>query len=92
MAFRALREGRIRDFVWLEVSDAVLQWRSTMFSDDNAVANRAIISNDPRTALESCSPQAEVLILSRLDPRWIEFPDDLNPALSGDGTDFDLPF
>ena len=64
MASCALYEGRIKDYVWLEISDAVTQWTSTLYSSDNAVAKRAIINNDPHTALKSNSIQAEVLILN----------------------------
>lgn len=93
MAFRALYEGRIKDFVWLEISDAVIAWKSTLFSSDNAVANRTIINSDPRTALESDSPQAEVLIQKRLDPRWISFPTASDKtAPSNNRDDFDFPF
>lgn len=93
MAFRALYEGRIKDFVWLEISDAVIAWKSTLFSSDNAVANRTIINSDPRTALESDSPQAEVLIQKRIDPRWISFPTASDKtAPSNNRDDFDFPF
>lgn len=98
MATRALFERRIKDYVWLEISDVVTQWEATLYSSDNAVANRAIINNDPNTALKSNSIQAEVLILSRLDARWITFPVVRNVSsaakacTSNDESDFDLPF
>lgn len=98
MATRALFEGRIKYYVWLEISDAVTQWTSTLYSSDNAVAKRAIINNDPDTALKSNSIQAEVLILSRLDARWITFPVASNIAsaatarTSNDDAGFGLPF
>lgn len=74
MADRAVYEGRIRDYVWLEVDEAVTRWASTLFANDNAVAKRTVINGDPRTALESKTGQAEVLIHGRLDQRWITFP------------------
>ena len=99
MATRALHEGRIKDYVWLEISDVVTQWTATLYSSDNAVAKRAIINNDPATALKSSSIQAEVLILSRLDARWITFPGSrrrtVNPATAPGNyanSGFDLPF
>jgi hypothetical protein len=93
MAERALYEGRIQDYAWLEIDEIVTQWAATLYSSDNAVAKRTVINNDPRTALESKSPQAEVLILSRLDPRWITFPASIaHLRTRGNEPDFDLPF
>ena len=98
MAARALYEGRIRDYVWLEISDVVTQWVTTLYSSDNAVAKRAIINNDPLTALNSNFIQAEVLILTRLDPRWITFPStrriikNVPSRTNNTDFDFDLPF
>lgn len=98
MASRALYEGRIKDYVWLEISGAVAQWTATLFSSDNAVAKRAIINNDPNTALKSSSIQAEVLVLTILDARWITFPDAstagsaVKVQTNIDVPDFDLPF
>lgn len=95
MAHKAIQEGRIQDFVWLEIDDVVTNWRATLYSSDNAVAHRAIINNDPRTAFDSNSIQAEVLVLGGLNQKWIKFPDiqikkyvDISPWKS----DFDIPF
>lgn len=74
MANYALRHGRINDFVWLEISGDVLQWRATRYSNDNAVRNLVIINSDPRTALESTSIQAEIMVFESLNPRFIRFP------------------
>lgn len=74
MAYVALRESRIRDFVWLEIDEIVLRWQATLYSSENAVAKHAIINNDPNTALESESNQAEILVRSGLNARWIKFP------------------
>lgn len=74
MAQRAVYEGRILDYVWLEVDQSVIHWQSTLFSSDNAVARRAIIDANCRTAMESSSIQAEVLVHERIDQRWITFP------------------
>lgn len=96
MAVRALLEGRIQDYVWLEINNVVTRWAATLYSSDNAVAKRSIINNNPRTALESDSVQAEVLVLGELNVKWITFPDtkniqDANVACPW-GDDFDIPF
>ena len=95
MAHKAIQEGRIQDFVWLEIDDVVTNWRATLYSSDNAVAHRAIINNDPRTAFDSNSIQAEILVLGGLNQKWIKFPDIQTrkyattlPRESG----FDIPF
>lgn len=82
MARRAIYEGRIRDYVWLEIDPNVVHWESTLFSSDNAVAKRALINNDFKTALESPSIQAEVLVHGRIDQRWITFPKSRSVTLS----------
>ena len=98
MATRALHEGRIQDYVWIEISDVVTQWTATLYSSDNAVAKRAIINNDPRTALESDSIQAEILVLSGLNARWITFPtasaiSNTSAAhINSNNFGFDMPF
>lgn len=74
MATCAILERRVDRLVWLEVSDAVLHWRATLFSSDNATSNRAIINRDWRTAYKSESNQAEVLVEGSLNVRWIIFP------------------
>lgn len=92
MATRALLEGRIQDYVWLEIDDIVMRWRETLYSSDNAVANWSIINNDPKTALESSSIQAEVLVKRGLNVKWIKFPDDKkseNFRFHDSFTDFD---
>jgi hypothetical protein len=92
MATRALLEGRIQDYAWLEIDDIVMRWRETLYSSDNAVANWSIINNDPRTALESSSIQAEVLVKRGLNVKWIKFPDDKKSEsikLSTSFVDFD---
>ena len=75
MAYIAIREGRIQDFVWLEIDDIVTNWRATLYSSENAVANRAIINNDPQTAFNSPSIQAEILVHGGLNVRYIKFPE-----------------
>ena len=98
MAALALYERRIKDYVWLEINDVVTQWRGTVYSSDNAVAKRAIIDRNPLTALGSTSIQAEVLISSRLDTRWITFPEagtivnTETARTSNRDSGFDLPF
>lgn len=74
MAYKAVYEGRIISFVWLEIDDSVTRWRSTLFSDENATSNIAIVDNYWSTAFNSDSVQAEVLIKSSLNPKWITFP------------------
>lgn len=44
----AKRDGRIKNPVILEVSTEVVLWESTLFSDGNAIANRARIGGDPQ--------------------------------------------
>lgn len=94
MASRAVYEGRIGDYVWLEISDVVTQWTATLFSSDNAVAKRAIINSNPLTAMDSKSIQAEILVLNRLDARWITFPvagSNIEQARNDD-SGFNIPF
>jgi len=95
MAHKAIQEGRIQDFVWLEIDDVVINWRATLYSSDNAVAHRAVINSNSRTALDSNSMQAEILVLGGLNQKWIKFPDLQSkkyatrlPMESG----FDIPF
>lgn len=98
MAIRALREGRIKNYVWLEINDAVTRWTATLYSNDNAVAKRAIINNNSRTALESNSIQAEILVMGGLNAKWINFPEvsvPLNNAkaqIANDDFDFEMPY
>lgn len=98
MAQRALYEGRIHDYVWLEVDDIVVRWRATLYSSDNAVANRAVVNEDPRTALDSESIQAEVLVLGGLNVKWITFPASIETragnvrTCAAGGLNIDVPF
>ena len=98
MAIRALYENRIKDYVWLEISDDVTRWKATLYSSDNAVANRSIINSDPNTALDSDSIQAEILILGGLNAKWINFPTTTGSSktpttrMSRNEPGFDIPF
>ena len=74
MAFRAKSEGRIQSFAWLEIDGKLINWRQTMFSDVNAVANNATVDNDKYTFLNSDDIQAEVLVHGSLNTNWITFP------------------
>lgn len=93
MADAALYYGRIKKLVWLQINDAVLNLPGTLFSNDNATSNRAIINNNRFTALHSNSLQAEVLIKTNISVNYIIFPEiqlNYNPFFN-DGDD-DLPF
>ena len=96
MAYIAIREERIQDFVWLEIDDVVTNWRATLYSSDNAVANRAIINNDPQTAFNSPSIQAEILVHGGLNARYIKFPEKQTTRTNNKeifkNLDFDIPF
>ena len=98
MATRALHEGRIKNYVWLEINDAVTRWTATLYSNDNAVAKRAIINNDSRTALESNSIQAEILVMGGLNAKWINFPEVIVPLnnakaqIANDDFDFEIRY
>lgn len=74
----AIYYGRIRRLVWLKINPNVIDLPSTLFSDDNATSNRATINNDKNTALNSTSPQAEILVKTRIDPAKIIFPENIN--------------
>lgn len=74
MAGQARFEGRVGNLVWLEISDAITNWRATKFSNRNATASNATISSERSTALESDCVQAEILVEGALAPRWISFP------------------
>lgn len=74
MAYRAQKDGRIRDVVWLQVDGAVARWSATKFSSDNATSSRAVVDGKLETALQSRSNQAEVLVEGGINPRWIKFP------------------
>ena len=73
MLDQCLREGRIEQFAWLIIDDTVMNWRATLFSDDNAASNHAEIGHDRWIALNSDSNQAEVLVDRSLAAKWIRF-------------------
>lgn len=66
-----LREGRIRNYRWLEIDPYVWYWRANLYSNINAASHRAIINSDSATALQSGDIQAEVLIHRSLNPKYI---------------------
>lgn len=70
----ALYYKRVDQLVWLKIKIDVVDDPNTLFSSDNAASNRAIINNNKFTALDSPSPQAEVLVKKRIDPKYIIFP------------------
>lgn len=88
MAHKALIDGRINDFVWLQIDGVVANWQTTRFSSDNATRNYVNINDDPDTALGSFSPQAEILVEGGINVRWIKFPGEWSEETSY----FDLEF
>lgn len=74
MFARAINEGRVKNLVWLKIDPIVMNFPDTLFSNDNATSNRAVIINNKDTALKSNSSQAEVLVKKRIDPKYIIFP------------------
>ncbi len=72
MVYYALSRGRIADVAWLEIDDSVTDLKSTLYSSDNAASSRATFSHDYRTAFESDSDQAEVLVKRRIPPDKIK--------------------
>jgi len=66
-----LRDGRIRNYRWLEIDPYVWLWSANLYSDINAASHRAIVNSDPDTALQSGDIQAEVLIHRSLNPKYI---------------------
>ena len=77
MARRAEREGRIGKLVWLIIDEAACKGNpSALYSDMNATANSAVISDDPRTALASGDSQREILMRESIEAKWITFPID----------------
>ena len=74
MFARAINEGRVKNLVWLKIDPIVMNFPDTLFSNDNATSNRAVINNNKDTALKSKSSQAEVLVKKRIDPKYIIFP------------------
>ena len=77
MAELAVQHKRIDSFVWLSIDDRVIRLATSLFSDQNATANAAIINDDPNTALSSKNPRAEVLVEGSIDINWISFPSEL---------------
>lgn len=70
----ALYYNRVRRLVWLKIIPEVMDLPGTLFSNDNATSNRAVINNAKSTALNSLAPQAEILVKKRIDPKYIIFP------------------
>jgi hypothetical protein len=73
MAWVAVKEGRIKNLVWLSVADDVLDHPDVLFSDTNATAKRARINKRRATALNSSDPQAEVLVKNCVGPQLISY-------------------
>jgi hypothetical protein len=83
----AKRDGRIQNSVVLEISPEVVLWESTLFSDGNAIANRAKIGGEPQdlsqirfdilrqsnwtTESEKHYWQAEVLVKNHVPLRYM---------------------
>ena len=80
MAELAVQHKRIENYVWLSIDDRVIRLASTLFSDQNATANAAIINDDPKTAFSSKNPRAEVLVEGSIDINWISFPSEVKPV------------
>ncbi|MFC1740116.1 DarT ssDNA thymidine ADP-ribosyltransferase family protein [Pseudomonadota bacterium] len=59
---------------WIRVHPAVIRWETTLFSDMNATANLANIGDDPWIAFNSGSSQAEVMVLGRIEPKYLALP------------------
>ena len=68
------REGRVNAVIWLAISETVIGWNTTRFSNKNTNAADAIVDEHPETAFDSKDPQAEVLIRRSLAARFIRFP------------------
>lgn len=87
MYYVAKRDGRIQNPVTLEISPEVILWESTLFSDGNATANRAIVGGELQdfsrirfdilrqskwtSESEKHYWQAEVLVKNHLPLRYI---------------------
>lgn len=72
----AIYYGRVQQLVWLKINPDIIDFKDTLFSNDNATCNNVTISNNKFTALRSTSPQAEVLVKHCVDPKYITFPED----------------
>ena len=72
----ARRDGRINSVIWLAITEKVIGWNTTRFSNKNANTSNAIVDEYPETAFDSNDPQAEVLIRGSLAARFIQFPMD----------------
>ena len=94
MMFVALKEGRLVDPVVLEVNLGIVLTSGTLFSDRNAAASTALVTDNPshiRFDVALCSNhfsvsranrhffQAEVLIPSKIPPCFIMFSDSSTP-------------
>jgi hypothetical protein len=73
MLYFAMNDGRIDDYVWLEIDEAVLYKNGVLYSDMNATANDATIDSDSDTVFVYGDRQAEILIPSRIDPKYITY-------------------
>lgn len=74
MAFTAKSEGRIKNFIWLEIDKVVMNWGETRFSDMNALDKLASVGSDKSLFLDSDDKQAEVLVKNTLSTKWIKIP------------------
>lgn len=73
MADAAIFYGRVDRLVFIKINSAVLNFSDTLFSNVNAAANNAVINNDPLTALNSSSIQAEILVKEEIPVKYIHF-------------------
>ena len=71
MADAAIYYGRVDRLIYIKIHPAVINFSETLFSDENTTANFAIIDNDPFTALNSSSKQAEILVEGVVEPKYI---------------------
>ena len=74
MAFTAKSEGRIKNFIWLEIDKVVMNWGETRFSDMNALDKLGTVGSDKSLFLDSDDKQAEVLVKNTLSTKWIKIP------------------
>ena len=71
MMWFCLYQGRIGRVKWLKISPVVWTFPNNLFSDTNAASNSAKINSKPKTVLKHGDNQAEVLVKSRIEPRYI---------------------
>ncbi len=69
----ALYYRRVNKLCWIRIDGSICGLYETLFSNDNATSNRALISNNIVTALNSNSQQAEILVKSKIEPEFIYF-------------------